>query len=69
MGVHRLFSRGGQNFAGGVGGGQKHTICLKMPKTYYFHSKKVIQHNILAGQGGGASAPSCPTLQTPINQS
>jgi hypothetical protein len=28
MGVLRLFSREGQNFPGG--GGQKHTICLKI---------------------------------------
>ncbi len=71
MGVHRLFSKGGQNFPGGAGG-QKHTICLnalmlKMPKNILFSFKKVEKHTILDGQGGGgASAPSCPPLRTPM---
>jgi hypothetical protein len=31
-----------------------------------FSFKKVEKHTILVGQGGGASAPSCPPLQTPM---
>ena len=46
-------------------GGQKHTICLKTPKKILFFSKKVQKHTILAGQGG-ARAPSCPPLRTPM---
>ena len=32
-----------------LGGGQKHTICLKR---YFFASEKVKKHTIFAGQGG-----------------
>jgi len=49
MGVRRLFSRGGQNFPGGG------------DKTYYFSSKKVEKHTILAGRGEGKG----PLLPTP----
>ena len=62
MGVRSIFSRGGQNFPGGgqnilfaLKNTQKDTIFLeKSRKTYYF------------GGPGGARAPSCPPLRTPM---
>jgi len=48
MGVRRLFSKEGQNFPGDRGPGQKHTICLKMPKNILFSFRKVEKLNILA---------------------
>jgi len=49
MGVRRLFSRGGQNFPGGV----KHTICLKITqKDTIFLEKSKKKHTIFPGQGG-----------------
>jgi len=62
MGVRRLFSRGGQNFSGGVG--QKHTLCLKkIPKNILFSFKKTYNF----GHPMGAIAPSCPPLRTPMS--
>jgi hypothetical protein len=55
MGVRRLFSRGGQ----------KHTICLKNGQNILFSTlfsfKKVENHNILGGQGGGGKCPLMPS--------
>jgi len=64
MGVRRLFSRGGQNFPGGGAktyylpkNAPKHTIFFqKSRKTFYFGWPR----------GGGARAPSCPPLRTPM---
>ena len=65
MGVRRLFSRGGQNFSGGA----KTYYLPKMHlKRYYFPPKKL--KNILIGPArglGGARAPSCPPLRTPMH--
>jgi len=47
MGVHRLFS----------GGGQRHSVWLKMPKNIPQSFKKVKKHTILAGKGGGQDPP------------
>ncbi len=57
MGVRRLFSRGGQNFPGG---GQKHTICLKIPKNILFSSKKKSK-NILFWPARGVKGPLLPS--------
>ncbi len=43
-------------------GGQKHTICLKMPKTYYFISKK--SKNILFCH---PRVGKCPLLPSPAD--
>ncbi len=60
MGVRRLFSRGGQNFPGGVKTYYWPKKCLK---TYYYHSKK--SKNILfrPARGGGK----CPLLPSPAD--
>jgi len=50
MGVRRLFSRGGQKFAGG----QKHIICLKMPYILFSFKKS---KNILFWSAKGGQVP------------
>ncbi len=60
MGVRRLFSRGGQNFPGGSGVGEK---TFSLPKNTLFSFKKSQKHTIQAGQGGGK----CPLLPSPAD--
>jgi len=43
-------------------GAKTYSSRKKMPKNKLFSFKKVEKHTILAGQGGGARAPSCPPL-------
>jgi hypothetical protein len=49
MGVHRLFSRGGQKFSRG---GQEPTFCLKKQQKILFFFKKYKNIMFLAGHGG-----------------
>jgi hypothetical protein len=64
MGVRRLFYKGGQNFPGGASwggpGGKNIMFVLKMPKTYYFISKK--SKNILFGPAKWARGQEGPGI-------
>jgi len=61
MSVRRLFSRGGQNFPEGAGGGGKTILfAQKHLKSYYFPQKSAKKHTIFVGQGG--KGPLLPTI-------
>jgi hypothetical protein len=64
MGIHRLFTRGGQNFPGG----QTHIICPKNALKHTIFFQKSQKAYYLDRPRGGASAPSCPSLHTPMDK-
>ena len=49
--------------------GQKHTICLKNTKKVTIFLEKSRKTYYFGRPGGGARAPSCPPLRTPMRQS
>ncbi len=67
MGVRRLFSRGGQKLSRG---GRTYFLPKKQRKKILFFPKKSKNILFLASlgrpRGGGARAPPCPPLRTPM---
>jgi len=59
------FFQGRAKFSRG-GGAKTYYLPKKRLRTYYFHSKKLKNTLFWPAKGRGASAPSCPPLQTPM---